>query len=78
MTPKMKTTILRISLLILVLGVLTTTFVSAGQFEFPEADDYVISAPRHLFLYIAAAAWVCVTGWVVATHRRYRIPQEHR
>jgi len=68
----MKTNVLRIILIIIVAAVLLVTSIAATRFDAGGTPQNTM-ASGNIFLYIAAIAWVGVTGWIMATHRRYRI-----
>jgi hypothetical protein len=69
----MKTTVLRIILIVVAAAVLLVTSVAATRFEVAGTPEYNTATSGNIFLYIAAIGWVAVTGWIMATHRRYRI-----
>jgi len=68
----MKTTVLRI-LLIVVAAILLITSIAATRFDIADTAGDTTITSGSIFLYIAAVAWVGVTGWIMVTHRRYRI-----
>ncbi len=68
----MKSTVLRVILIAIVAAVLLITSIAATRFDVAGTPQNTMTSGS-IFLYIAAIAWVGVTGWIMATHRRYRI-----